>query len=149
MAKWFSGISVIVLLMIVASSIIQFHHHDDKGNIVWGVTALVDCESTHDSAHNHPTTKSHKCHCSCGTHNDNNCGSGEECTAHLGDYQIAKQTILLAKDFPIALFTAIICENIDFSATTNHYTNLISIDHTPLICAGIYCVASLRAPPMC
>lgn len=103
MNKWFSGISIVVMLVVVASSVIQFHHHDDEGNIIWGVTSLLCGSHSNDDAcgHKHHLPTEHGGHCCCGNHQGHSCGTGDNCTVHLGDYQIAKQTSLSLDDFPM------------------------------------------------
>ena len=146
MNKWVSVISTIVLLMIVTSSIIQFHHHDENGDIVFGISKVMNHEC-HNESHHFKRSHTHDCsHCGC-NHSEND--SAENCSAHLGDYQIAKQTFIFNGDFPIYLLNAILIEyfNNNISATETSFNN--DINYIASICDGVFKVASLRAPPVC
>ena len=93
--------------MIVMSSIIQFHHHDDNGNIIFAVSALCHHENN-DEEHEHSGILAGCCHCE---HDEHNCGTGNECSAHLGDYQATKQTSITIDCHPTLLLFAILCES--------------------------------------
>ncbi len=144
MKRCFSGISIVVLLMIVMSSIIQFHHHDDKGNIIFAVTAIC-CNDTDEHHNNQETTGCNHCH----HHEDHKCGDGEDCSAHLGDYQATKQTVLSLDTYPTLLLSAIISEspicisNIDYQKENPNTQLNTSINE------GVRWTIGLRAPPYC
>lgn len=144
MSKWVSIISIIVLLMIVTSSIIQFHHHDENGNIVFGISKVINNEC-HNESHHFKHTHDYS-HCCC-NHSENN--SSENCSAHLGDYQITKHTFSFNGYFPIYLLNAIFIESSynNTSPTEKSFNN--GINYIASICDGVFKVASLRAPPMC
>lgn len=150
MNKWFSGISIVVLLVVVASSVIQFHHHDDEGNIIWGVTSLLCGSHSNDDAcgHKHHLPTEHGGHCCCGNHQGHSCGTGDNCTVHLGDYQIAKQTSLSLDDFPTTLFVAIFLNTVELISISDLYCDLTYNNPNPHTHNGVINVASLRAPPM-
>lgn len=149
MNKWFSSISIVVMLMVVAGSVIQFHHHDYEGNIIWGVTSLL-CGSHSDDAcgHNHHESMEHGDHCCCCNHQGHSCGTGDNCTVHLGDYQIAKQTTLSPDDFPTTLFVAIFLDSVELISISDFYCNITYNNPNPHTHTGVINVASLRAPPM-
>ena len=145
MKKYLSGISVVVILMIVLSSIIQFHHHDDNGNIIFAVSALCHHENN-DEEHEHIGILAGCCHCE---HDEHNCGTGNECSAHLGDYQATKQTSITIDSHPTLLLFAILCES---NINTHHtlYTSDNKLIDKPLkIQNGVTSSIGLRAPPHC
>lgn len=144
MKRCFSGISIVVLLMIVMSSIIQFHHHDDKGNIIFAVTAIC-CNYTDEHHNNQETTGCNHCH----HHEDHKCGDGEDCSAHLGDYQATKQTVLSLDTYPTLLLNAIACETAFYTNNLNSQKESQHIQSDPPINEGVRWTIGLRAPPCC
>ena len=144
MKRIISSISIVVMLMIVMSSIIQFHHHDDKGNIIFAVTAIC-CNDTEEHQDIHETTDCNHCH-----HHDNHeCGDGEDCSAHLGDYQATKQTMLSLDSYPILLLSAIICESTICITNIDYQKENPNTQHNSSINEGVRLVIGLRAPPYC
>lgn len=145
MKRYLSGISVVVILMIVLSSIIQFHHHDENGNIIFAVSALCLHDNNHDEDE-HSGTLVGCCHCE---HDEHNCGTGDECSAHLGDYQATKQTTISVDNHPTLLLFAVLCES-NFNTHNAFYTlDYKPIDKTPRIQNGVITSIGLRAPPHC
>lgn len=145
MKRYFSGISIVVMLMIVLSSIIQFHHHDDKGNIIFAVSAICHNEIDHEK-HNAGGILSGCCHCE---HDEHDCGSGNECSAHLGDYQATKQTSISIDNHPTLLLYAIFYEP-EINTLNRYYISENSyFDVAPPIVEGVFNSVGLRAPPYC
>lgn len=144
MKRCFSGISIVVLLMIVISSIIQFHHHDDKGNIIFAVTAIC-CNDTETHHYSHESTGCNHCH----HHDDHKCGNGEDCSAHLGDYQATKQTSISIDNHPTLLLYAIFYEP-EINTLNRYYIseNCHSDVASPIV-EGVLNSIGLRAPPYC
>lgn len=145
MKKCLSGISVVVILMIVLSSIIQFHHHDDKGDIIFAVSALCHHENNHEK-HEHGGISANCCHCE---HDEHNCSAGNECSAHLGDYQATKQTSITIDSHPTLLLFAVLCEpNFNIHNTLYSSENKL-IDEALKIQSEVISSIGLRAPPHC
>ena len=142
MKKYFSSISIVVILMIVVSSIVQFHHHDVKGNIIFAVTTMC-CNDAEDCGHNHES--SNHCH----HHKDHECGDGEDCSAHLGDYQATKQTILSLDSYPTLLLNAITYESTPCIIYIDYQKENTYIHNNSPIKEGVRWVIGLRAPPYC
>ena len=127
--------------MIVFSSVIQFHHHDEKGNIVFAVTALCGHVAHHQDG-NTCCHSDHKCH-------DNDCQSSDKCSAHLGDYQATKQNDFSIEEFPTIQLHAILSvsiKSVDFFASV---LQIIEIEEYTTSADGVYSMAALRAPPVC
>lgn len=144
MKKSFSSISMIVILMIVMSSIIQFHHHDNNGNIIFAVTTIC-C----DEGNSHHYHRSHTDCCKCEHHHDHDCGSGENCSAHLGDYQATKQTSLSINDSPTLILIATLGLSESKLSPTNFDCKQIYIHNNTPVLDGVTSALSLRAPPTC
>ena len=145
MKRFFSGISIIVLLMIVVSSIVQFHHHDVKGNIIFAVTTIC-CDDANEQIHNQDAlTGCNHCH----HHDDHECGDGEDCSAHLGDYQATKQTVLSLDTYPTLLFNTIVYESTSYIVKSNSQKENLYIQGDTPINEGVRWVTGLRAPPYC
>ena len=148
MKRCFSGISIIVLLMIVLSSIIQFHHHDKTGRIIFAITTIC-CNETNDHNHEHSEIFLGCCHCEHHEHNNHDCGSKEDCSAHLGDFQATKQTSLIIDSHPTLLLCAIFYEP-EINTLNQYYgTESCFFDTTPPITKGAISPNGLRAPPYC
>lgn len=145
MKRCFSGISIIVLLMIVLSSIIQFHHHDETGRIIFAITTIC-CDETNNSNQGHIGISIGCCHCE---HNEHNCDTGEECSAHLGDFQATKQTSIAIDNSPTLLLYAIFYEPENNTLNQDYDTENSHFDTTPPINKGVISPNGLRAPPYC
>ncbi len=144
MKKIISSISIVVMLMIVMSSIIQFHHHDDNGNIIFAITTMC-CNNTEVHHDIHETTDCNHCH----HDDDHECGDGEDCSAHLGDYQATKQTSIYIDNHPTLLLSTITCDsNICITNFDYQKENLYIQSDSP-INEGVRLAIGLRAPPYC
>ncbi len=134
--------------MIVLSSIIQFHHHDENGRIIFAITT-ISCDETNNSNHEHTGISIGCCHCEHNEHNEHNCDTGEECSAHLGDFQATKQTSITIDSHPTLLLYTVFYEH----EINTHYqyfdTEKRSFDTTPPIRKGVISPNGLRAPPYC
>lgn len=149
MKRCFSGISIIVLLMIVLSSIVQFHHHDKSGRIIFAITTICCNETNNHNSHEHTRITLGCCHCEHHEHNNHDCGSKEDCSAHLGDFQATKQTSLIIDSHPTLLLCAIFYEP-EINTLNQYYgTESCFFDTTPPITKGAISPNGLRAPPYC
>ena len=143
MKKVLSSISIVVLLMIVMSSIVQFHHHDFKGNIVFAVTTMC-CDNSNEGHHSHEKSSCHHCH-----HEDHECDNGEDCSAHLGDYQATKQTLLSFESYPTLLSFATICKSTIYNSKHYFCKEISHFKRSIPLIDGVSRTIGLRAPPFC